>query len=181
MIQPKLLALAAIIVFECGCTSGEHQREWHNSVPILNEQPGQLELRIAGEHDNVIEVYFHNQGVDSDQFAVVDPPSGDTAPLEFGKTVIVSQSGPYGTFAVIYGNPREKLRALGWQVGKAQLARFELPATAGRPIRAEWATPKILRVECEKGKDPTDLRNTSSSLSQREMKPGRLSFRRTLR
>jgi hypothetical protein len=141
----RLVACITVLGFSPACLP--HCRAWHNSVPPLSERAGELEVRIVGPRHNVIEVYFHNQGVDLDQFKVIQPPSPDTPPLQYCKTVIVARHSPYGTFAVIYGNHQEKIMAFGWREGTVNMESFELPTISDHPVRVEWVTAQILRVE----------------------------------
>lgn len=145
MIRPRLFAFAACMMLATVPIVGCRRTEWHNTPPFATEQPGQLELRITGDRENTIEAYFYNQG-DLELFSVIAPPVGDNRPLTFGKTILIPASGLYGTFAVIYGNHPHRIKAFGWQPGKATLNVYELQQVS--EVRsAEWVTPRILRVE----------------------------------
>jgi hypothetical protein len=117
-----------------------------NSAHTGGDQPGDFQIRIVGPERNTIEVYFHNQGVDLDQFRLV-PPLSDTRAMECGKNVVVAHNSPSGTFAVIYGQHRDKVKAFGWKAGTIQFESFDVPVDPGQPVRLHWITTQILKAQ----------------------------------
>lgn len=145
-----LFAATTILVISSGCGGVRGaccSRGWqaHTPAPIMSGQSSNLQIRIVGPQHNTIEVYFHNQGVLLDQFQSVTFP--DSAPLDCRNNVIIASGSPSGTFAVIYGQHRDKVRAFGWKANTIQLESFEVSGAKGHPARAHWITTQILKVE----------------------------------
>jgi hypothetical protein len=113
------------------------------------DQPGDLQIHVVGEHHDIIEVYFHVEGVDLDQFRRV--PFPNTLHIDLDDDVILAPKNAGGTFALIYGKHRDYVKAFGWKAGTTELESFDLPVEPGYPVRLKWVTTQILKAQFGKG------------------------------
>ena len=130
-------------------TAFGREREWSRGLRT-GDQPGDLQIHVVGEHRDIIEVYFHVEGVDLDQF-IQEPPFPGTSKIELEDDVILAPKNPGGTFAVIYGKHRDHVKAFGWKQGTTELESFDLPVEPGYPVRLKWVTTQILKAQFGKG------------------------------
>lgn len=146
MIQRRLYLVAASITLIAVCVTGCHRTVWHTPGPVAPQQPGQLELRLVGEHLNQIEADFDNQGIPTIIHDTINPPPGDNEPLTFGKTIVFPENNQNGNFAVIYRKPQPLVRAFGWQPGKNDIKTQDVQPV-GRLVGVDWVSPLVLRVK----------------------------------
>jgi hypothetical protein len=115
------------------------------SVFSTGDQPGDLKVQIVGQHADTIEVYFHNQGIDLDQFH--RQTYAATENLQFGDNVVLAPKNPSGTFAVRYGYNRDHVTVYGFRKDRIDFLHKDLPLDPGYAACLTWITTQILKVQ----------------------------------
>jgi hypothetical protein len=108
------------------------------------ESPNDLKVHVVGDRFDTIEVTFHNEGVDLDQFKRVTFP--ETLNLHCAGNIVLAPRNPSGTFAVRYGAHLDKVRVYGWRKQTITLIDHDLPVDPNYPVRIQWMTTQIVKV-----------------------------------